>query len=178
MRHLASLSWFALLGSIALLALVVYQAGAIREEARTRAAFAADREQQSDRSAYAQRVAAVIAETEDERAKLDAFAKLDVVSVVELLESAGTSAGLTVTVAGAQAESGAQLPTGELVQPVAFSVNTSGSYAAVMRALDLYEHLPLASQIEQLDIARDASGSGRTWSLSMRIRIMTLAPSL
>ncbi len=178
MRHLSSLSWLALLTSVALFALVVYQAGVIREDARVRAAFTADREYQSDRSAYAQRVTAVIAETEDERAKLDAFAKIDVVTVIELLESAGESAGVTVRVAGAQAESGTQLPTGELLQPVAFSVNASGSYAAVMHALDLYEHLPLAAQIEQLDIARDGSGNGRTWSLSMRIRVMTIATSL
>ncbi len=178
MRHLTYLSWLALVGSIALFATLIYLAGVIQDQAHVRAALAADREQEIDRSTYAQRVRAVIAETEDERAALDAFGRLDVVTVVEMLEAVGQSAGVKVTVAGADTEGGTALTSGEVLQPTVFSVNASGSYAALMHAAELYERLPLAVQIEQLVIQRDSAESGRVWNLAMRIRILAITPAL
>lgn len=179
MRHLSFISWFFLAGSIATFVFVVYQAGAIRATAEVQAIHAEDQEAQGDKSARAQRLSSIITETEDERAQLDAFAKLDVVAAVEMLEAAGKSAGIDVTVAGAHAESGTALATGELLQPITFAVNASGSYAALIHAVELYERLPLAVQIQQLDIVRDTGlGAGRNWNLSMRIRILVIATSL
>ncbi len=181
MRHLSLISWVFLAGSIALFVFVVYQAGAIRRSAEVQAIRAADQEAQGDKSARAQRLSAIIADTVSERAQLDAFATLDVVAAVEMLEQAGKSAGINVTVAGANAESGTQLPTGEMLQPVAFSINASGPYASLMHAVELYERLPLAIQIRQLDIVRNTAttkNAPRTWDLSMRVRILAIVPTL
>lgn len=179
MRPIVYLSWLSLAAAIALLVFVYLQADIIRAAAERRATTLAEQDQQIDRSAHAQRVAAILVETEAERAMLDQFARLDVVAAVELLEQAGKSAGVIVTVTGANTETSGSAEGGESLKPIAFSINASGSYAALMHAVELYERLPVALQIDQLDIERDqAVANGRTWNLSLRVRMLAIAPTL
>lgn len=179
MRPIVYLSWISLVASVALLFFVYMQADAIRGAAEKRAATLAEEEQSSDRSAYAQRVALILAETEAERAMIDQFARFDVVAAVELLEQAGKSAGVTVNVTGANTETSGFGAETDSLQPIGFAIRASGSYTALMHALELYEHLPVALQIDQLDIERDRGvASGRTWNLTLRVRMLAITPSL
>ena len=177
MRPIVYLSWASLIASIALLFFVYVQADTIHQAAEARATTLAEQEQQSDRSAHAERVATILAETEAERAMIDQFARFDVVGAVELLEQAGESAGVSVKVTGANTEtSGAEADS---LQPIAFTIHASGSYAALMHALELYERVPVALQIDQLDIERDRGlANGRTWNLTLRVRMLAIPPSL
>ncbi len=179
MRKSPYISWVVLIGAIAAFFLVAYQAEVIRGKAHVRASQIAEAEQKSDKGAFAERTRAIIAETQEERAELEAFAHLDIIKTVELLEAAGKSAGVTVTVANATAETGIVLSSGERLQPVAIAVNASGTYGALTHLIELYERLPLAAQIQQLDLDRSTNAKdARTWNLSMRLRILALAPSL
>lgn len=179
MRTIVYLSWVSLAVSIALLFFVYMQAETIRTAAEKRAATLAEQEQSSDRSAYAQRVATILAETEAERALIDQFVHLDVVAAVELLEQAGKNAGVTVSVTGANTETSGLGTEADSLQPIGFMIRASGSYAALMHALELYERLPVALQIDQLEIERDQGvASGRTWNLTLRVRMLVITPSL
>jgi hypothetical protein len=176
-RHL--FSWIALAISIGLLACAVYGASMIREEAALHAERAAGQEQLADRSIRAERMSAILLDTVEERAQLESLARLDVVALVELLEATARSAGIEATVASADAQEGTELPGGEQLQPIAVAINGSGSYAALMHAIELYEHLPLAIQIDQIDMARDQSSTTEgAWSLALRLRILTITPLL
>jgi len=174
-------SWFLLLLALLAFGAVVYEAGEIRIAATERASAASQAEQQLDRSAHSQRVSAIAADTKKERDQLDAFAHLDIVRSVQLLEGAGRGAGVNATVTSANAEGDSiDLPGGEQLQTVVFSVVGEGSFANVMHAVELYEHLPLASEVLQLDIER-ASGAKEqkaAWRMTIRIRVLTIVTGL
>lgn len=179
MKPIVYLSWVSLVASIALFSFVYTQADTIHRAAEKRATTLAEQEQSSDRSVYAQRVHTILAETVEERAVIDAFARLDVVAAVELLESAGSAAGVSVTVTGTNSDVGGMASEVESLSPLDFTIRASGSYAALAHAVELYEHLPVALQIDQLDIERDQGiKNGRMWNLTLRVRMFAITPGL
>lgn len=180
MTRIIYLSWALLVASLLFFGAVYYEAGAIQSAAESRANAASDAERQLDKSAYSQRVHAIATDTKDERDQLDSYAHLDIVSTVQMLEDTGKSAGVTANVTDALPSGDAQdLPGGEKLQTVSFSLLADGTYQNLIRAAMLYEQLPLASHVVQLDIERaDAKDAKAPWHMTIRIRITTIAAGL
>ena len=165
--------------AVALLSLagVGYVAETLQVTATERAASIQTEAQQQDRTAYAQRIGAIASDTADERAELEAFMHLDIVSAAEEFERVGTRAGATVHVTDATPQSGGTtLANGETLQWISFSVAAEGSYASLMRALKLYENLPLALEINELELQQ--AGESSTWQMTLRIRVLAITSDL
>ena len=120
-------------------------------------------------------------DTKDERAQLDALTHTDVVSIVNMIEAAGKSAGVNVQVSDAlpvatpKAVSDKSTPP---LQAVDFVLAAQGKFSALIGAIQLIENLPVPSSINQLDIAltldvQGASTSGGPWHMSVRLRVLT-----
>lgn len=173
------------LSAYSLLAIAVIAWGAVFFEsswllgsASDRAQSAASSEQMSEKLAYAARLSALAADTKDERAQVEAMVRGDVVAIANTLEAVGKNAGVGAKVSDALPENGATaLPGGGAVQPIAFIVQTQGTFQALMRAAALYERLALPSQIEQLDMEKSGSGDAKSapWRMTLRIRVLTSA---
>lgn len=173
------IAWLFLFFSLLAWVAVVYAAFSIRGEAASSASTAESADQQLDRLAYTQRLSSLVATTADERALLDSFAQLDVVSIVKTMEAAGKSMHVNVQVNDAQPEIGAQaLPGGGNLQPVGFVVEARGTFSSLMRVTALFEHLPLVSSVEQVELEYlGTSGAGvLPWHLTLRVRVYTTAP--
>ena len=128
MNRIILFSWFLLIASLVFFGAVVYETGLIQADAAERASAASAADQQLDRSAYAQRVHAIVVDTKSERDQLDAFAHLDIVGSVQMFEGTGKDAGITATVTDATPESdGTDVPGGEKLQSVVFSITAAGS---------------------------------------------------
>lgn len=158
---------------------ILYEGSQLKSEAALRAEMAASVEQVSEKRAYAARLAALAADTKEERARLERIVEADVVAIANAIEAVGKRASVRAQVSDALPESGAvDLPGGGKIQPIAFIVQADGSFSALMRLAALYEHLSLPSQIEQLDIERSGAADSKSspWHMTIRIRVFTNAP--
>lgn len=174
------LAWFALLLAILLWGAVLYTAMAIRTEAIASADSAARSETQVDKAAYTQRIAALATDTAQERAALDTLVQSDIVSIIDIIEAAGKTARVQATVSDALPEGGAQeMPGGSQLQVVSFIVQAQGSFSSLMRAISLFEHLPLPSSVGQVELQYLSTTDSRAqpWRMTVRIRVLTTAAS-
>lgn len=125
------------------------------------------------RSAESQRVAdlrmgVMAKESADDRRQLDTVLAADVITVADIIERAGTAAGVPLTLNNAVPENAQK---GGNVHAVAFSVEASGKFPAILRVAQLLETIPMASSIESLELSRTA-GSAQ-WQLNATIRVLT-----
>ncbi|MBV9159900.1 MAG: hypothetical protein JO019_04880 [Candidatus Kaiserbacteria bacterium] len=178
MPRFAYLSWVSLAASVALLGALIYGALSIQSSALDRANEIAQSAQESDKSAYNERLHSLAAETKDERAQLDTFAHMDIVTLVQMLEDVGKKTGTGAQVSDASAAgNGVALPGGENLQPVVFTLSAKGSFQQLMRAVSLYERLPLAVHIDDLDIEHDPdtdTAPATGWHMTARIRVTSV----
>src|ERR1700735_3202867 len=86
---------------------------------------------------------ALAADTAAQRSALDSEVAADVVGIANQIQSAGAAAGVT-TVIGSASTNGAPDATASTTQLI-FVVQSSGTFAQVWRAAQLYETLPLPS---------------------------------
>lgn len=158
---------------------VWYLYASIIAAAEAHAATQLNAESQVARDAMQARTRALALDTMDARAELSRSVHADILSSAKLIESVGPLARATVKVSGAAEESGIVKPggSGPQLHAIGFSVEVTGSFAAVLKAAQLLETLPLPTMIEQFDFARvppDASGkSPAQWRLNERIRLFT-----
>jgi hypothetical protein len=122
----------------------------------------------------------ILANNNIERAsKLDAIMSSDVPMIVETIKSVGTAAGVSIKISGALPTTVPKNQKG--VQAVAFILESTGSFSAMMRALALFESLPLPSSIEIVDLSREGQGGGASsrtppsWHLNLKLRVITTA---
>ncbi|MBI5003839.1 hypothetical protein HZC00_01975 [Candidatus Kaiserbacteria bacterium] len=122
----------------------------------------------------------ILANNNSERAaKLDTIMSSDVPMIVEMIKSVGTVAGVPVKISGALPTSVPKNQKG--VQAVAFILESTGSFSAMMRVLALFESLPLPSSIEIVDLSREGQGAGvsshvsQSWHLNLKLRVITTA---
>lgn len=169
--------WALLLLAIGAWVGIWFAASVIHSRALEAATTAQNTDQQAQRFAYQQRISALAADTQPQRAQLESLANHDIVSIVTTLENAGKALGVTVKVNNAQAVgSGEELPDGSVLRPIEFVLEARGSFTALMRALEVYEHLPLISSLTQVELGRTDTGSASSdWNLLMRVRVYTIA---
>ena len=134
------------------------------------------REQEVAQQTTAARTRALAQETAADRAALDAFTKVEVLSAVNLIESAGLPFGVHLHVRDAQPGSSAvKLPEGSL-STVGFIIEADGSFSALMRAAQILESLPIPTSIEQLDLGGvlgKKEATNDSWHLNARVRFFT-----
>lgn len=172
MRSLTLLSWAFLAIATLAVAAAAYAGQALQDAATAHAVSAQAEAQQLDRKAYAARVEAIALETEDERAELEAFMHLDIVSAAGEFERVGARAGAAVSVTDATPQGGIELQGGGNLQWIAFAIAADGSYESLMRTLELYESLPLALEVTQLEL--DQVDGVRSWRMTLRIRVLAI----
>lgn len=147
----------------------------ILNEASARAALASSAQVQSDRAAYTQRLSALVADTEKERATLEEISGMNIVSIVSLIEGIGKKTGVPVKVNSAQPQGASvALPNNASLRDFSFITEADGSFAQIMSTVRALENLPVPSSVTQLEITRtnDAQNSGG-WHLSARIEVYT-----
>jgi hypothetical protein len=167
---------------IALVAFVglFYVSGALLSAADNRAQEIETRARALDRAAQTQRVHAAVAETADERAAIDGIVNIDIVSTAQLLEDTGGRAGANMKVTNAAPGTGTTaLAGGDTLRPMLFTLAGDGSLSALLKAVQLYERMPLAARVTQLQFTRTPeSGAAKPWHLDLNLQVLATTPSL
>lgn len=145
--------------------------------ADARASFVQEKatvEQEAGRDASEARLRALLAQTVDARAALDAFTRVDILRVVDYIEETGHIAGVPLTVGDATpvAQEGNH-PPGSLHE-VFFVVTADGPFSRLMHAEMLLESLEIPSVVEEVEWDKiGAGGESDLWHLTVRVRILT-----
>jgi hypothetical protein len=156
---------------------VGYSAHMIKETAVQRTNDSQAALTKANQAAHNRRVEALAASTKDERDRLTQIAGADVVSVIDTIDAAGKTAGITAKVSDAAVAGSQQLgKSGDSLRGVVFNVQGEGTFTQVMHAAALYEKLPLLSVIDSMDIERSQSTDPKAapWRIIVRIRVLTL----
>lgn len=124
------------------------------------------------------RLHSIVQDTREERTKLENIFRMDVVSVVNLIEATGKAAGVKVTVSNVIPESAPPTQTAASAGIIAtgFVIEAQGKFSTLMHALQLLETLPVPSTIGRFDIeyiSNAGSGSSGVWSMNAYIRVLT-----
>lgn len=166
-----------LLVAVGMLALAGYAAQAIHAAAIARAEEVQSEAQQLDRRAHAERLSAIVRDTEDERAELERFLRLDIVATAEEFERIGAQAGAKVAVTGALPDPGTSLQGGGTLRWITLSLFAEGTYAALVRTISLYEDLPYALEITRFDLEQNGDVA-TDWRLNLSIRVLTITDNI
>jgi hypothetical protein len=118
-------------------------------------------------------VTALTSDTSAQRSALDQNVSADVVGIANKIQSAGKAAG-TQTIIGSASAASVPNPTSG-ASLLDFDVQSTGSFAQVWRAAQLFETLPLPSTVQELDFEESPSseGQGNTWQLTAHIEVLT-----
>ena len=113
---------------------------------------------------------ALVSNTASERATLDAAVDTDVVGIASQIDAAGSAAGVQTTIGSASlaASSGS-------VNELEFVVQSTGSFAQVWHAAQLFQTLPLPSSVTELDFEQIPGGQTDVWQLTTHIEVVTSA---
>lgn len=147
-------------------ALLVVQLG------REREAYAASlerTEQETLRGESASRLRATVQGTEAEREALERLVRVTILQAVEVIEQAGEAAGAKDVTIGQAAPTSAPKD----LSAVSIVVNAGGSFASLMRAVALFEVLPIPASLEQFELEK--VGQSDSWRLTAHLRVL-LAP--
>jgi hypothetical protein len=135
-----------------------------------RARSIANAQTQSVQQQKAFELSALATQTAAQRSALDQEVSADVVGIAAIIQSAGEAAG-TQTVIGAASEGPADKQSGASILSVA--VQSTGTFAQVWRAAQLFEALPLPSDVQELDFEQIPSAKGGSWQLTAHINALT-----
>jgi len=104
----------------------------------------------------------------------------DAVTFIETVEGFGKVSGSPVTLSAITADPLTGAPAGT-VGTVSAQVVTQGSWASVMKTLDLAESMPYASAVDNIrldtSVPADSRATARIWSLSFDLRALLLVSS-
>jgi hypothetical protein len=124
----------------------------------------------STRGEAAVRLRTTIRESEAERAALEDVFGVSILEAAETIEATGKQAGASSVSIG----SATPLPnSAKGLTNVSFVVNAHGSFAAMMRAVSLFETLPVPSIVEQFEITKRENA----WDLTARLRTTIDTPT-
>ncbi len=154
----------------------------ISRDESARASRAQVTQDAQDKGAAATRLHSLVRETAAERAQLDSALRVDIVSIVDLIEAAGKAAGVVVIVSDVQPENVSlpQVAGGRKVSVTGFVVGAQGKFSLLMHVVQLLETLPVPSSIGRLDIEHKVSASPGvpdTWQMNAYIRVLTASDS-
>ena len=160
--------WLALLIAIALWAFVIYSYRTVDLEKTNFVALASTDEQASQKEAWLIKLHGLLNETKQERASLVGVLPQDVIAFVDSIEALSKTAGIEIHMSGVQPENtkGAKPGTAPGVN---FTIQASGSFAQIMRVVQLLDSMSYPTQIQQLEL----SNSGLTWQLTANVRALT-----
>lgn len=102
-----------------------------------------------------------------EREALEQLVSVSILRAVEVIEQAGAAAGASNVTIGEATSVG----TSNGLASISIVVNASGSFGALMRAIALYEALPIPATLEQFELEKLNAQSG--WRLTARVRVLT-----
>lgn len=177
MKHLSFISWVALFLTLCALFAEGLFAWNIQNDEGNRAAALLSAEQSSAVQDSSVRMHAIAQDSAPERAALSGLLGSDVVVIVTQLEGVGKTAGVTLKLSGALPETPpAGLSGGSSIQAVGFAIEADGTFAALMRAIQLFETFPVPSSVERLDMQHATTGGG-SWHLSLYIKVLMDASS-
>ena len=131
-----------------------------------------------NKGAVAARLHSIVQDTAAQRAQLDSALRVDVVSVVDMIDSVGKAAGVKTTVSNAQTEKAPskQAAVGPQIMATGFVIEAEGKFVTLMHVAQLFETLPVPSRLERLDITHAASSSpgvSDAWHMSAYLRVLT-----
>ena len=138
-------------------------------------------EQVATLKTIAARMHAVLQETVADRSALVTASKVDVLSVVNAIESVGMIAKVKLQVNGAQPGPEISGKNGSVsIRPINFAIQTDGSFSSVMYVVQLLEALPFPTTITQLEIARSqleeqGKNTSAPWHVNISLRLLTTA---
>jgi hypothetical protein len=179
MRFSSFMAWPLLLIAVFAWSGVLYFTYAIDALEASYATTVQDEHQSSVQQQSIVRMHALVQETSDERARLDAILNIDVPAIANLLKSVG-SAGVPVKLSGALPEIAPPAAArGPEVSAVGFALEADGSFSALMHTLQLLEDLPLASTVSRVDIQRvgDPNGKTTSWHMNVYVKVLTAISS-
>jgi len=163
------IAWLLLFFALSAWALVVFFALSISGSEAAHASVRTQNMEESARASSAVRTHALVAETEDERAQLEKILDVEALSMADILEDVGKSAGVKLRLSGASPQpSGANSPA----VPLGFHVDAEGKFSALARTLMLLEKLPLASEIDRIELDK-STGSSDSWHMSVSLHVLT-----
>ena len=129
----------------------------------------------------ASRLHGIVRNSKQGLAALDALAKTDVLTAVDIIEKIGTAAGVKVHVEGASATSLLNNKPSKDIHAFLITVTSEGKLQLMMRLISFLDALPLATSlagVELQQISQDPQGKSvpDLWRLTARIRIITTSP--
>jgi len=180
MRTFTFIAWVSLLLGFGAWAGIYFFYETIQEKETARTQRLRSIEQSTQQQTSAARIQALVNDTKDSRAALDAIMTTELLSAVKTVESVGKPLGLVVHVENAS-PSGSK--TG-LLHAVSFALSADGSYSSLMRLLQLFETIPLPAIVEQASINKQSDdpkadapkdAPKALWHLELRLKVLTLA---
>lgn len=117
------------------------------------------------------RLRATVRDTEAGRNMLDSMTQYSIVEAVEAIEAAGGAAGVrNISISQAYP----QETTAKNVSAVSVLARAEGSFTSLLRAVSLFETLPLPSVIEQMELQELEEG----WALNVRLKVLLATETL
>ncbi len=175
------MSWVALVGVLCVWAGVVLFAWYVFQLHTARVAYVSSVGLSTTKQIVAARMHVLARETSGERAALEGSENADVLSVVSVIESTGTAAGVKVQVSDVQT---VRTVPGKGGAPafnvIGFQIQSQGSFSSMMQVAEMLESLPLPTDIDQLDLGRspirnDPESAKALWHLNIHLKLVTTA---
>jgi len=129
---------------------------------------------QSSQQANTIAVHALVSNSTTQRQQLDTDISTDVVGIADQINAASQAAGVHTTI-GSASVVGTSAAAG--VNELEFIVQGTGSFQQVWRAAQLFQTLPLVSQVSELDfeeVPGTVKGASQ-WQLTAHIQVLTNA---
>lgn len=131
--------------------------------------------QQSDKDSADLRLRVAATESRARAQALNALLAADVPDITGAIRAVGVRAGVPVTINTAVPSTVPGAPKD--VHAIAFVVEANGSLEALLRAVALFESLPIPSTIDIVDLTSETEESARAgeWRLNIKLQVLTTA---
>jgi len=121
---------------------------------------------------------ALISATESPRSQINEALHIDILSLVEMVENAGTDAGVALRVSNATPDAAPSKNNAaqKSISSVRFSIEGQGTFSKLFAALALLENVPIPAHVEDVTFLRQGENVNSPWTLQVRMRILTALP--
>ena len=168
-------AWILLLIAMSAWAAVGFGAYMMIQVADNRASDVQQALTQANQRAINERINTLAQNTSEDRATLATMLATELVTIIDTIEATGKAAGVESKVSDASLSGTTNIPGGEPVRSVVFSVQSAGTFTQIMHAAQLYEEMPLLSSVEQIELQRlsTTDPKARPWVMTVRIKVLT-----
>lgn len=184
-RRIIVIAWGVVAAAVLAWGAVAAFNGSLGATRAVRETVLANTQQSAVRESGAIRLHMLARDTKDARDQLDALTRTDVLSIANMIDDVGRTAGVKMKIGDVLSGPSTQTPAGPrapALHDVVFLVEADGAFPSLMHAILLLEQLPLFSSVQDLELRRApaaVSGAGGTWRASIHLRALstTLIPS-